>query len=63
MEHYDYHDRRTGAITGSSAKVLYHGVIGRGWVSRLDHAAYLGRELARAQHALTEGEPYVQDKA
>jgi uncharacterized protein DUF4346 len=29
-------------------------------LSRLDHAAYLGRELARAEHALTSGELYVQ---
>lgn len=30
-------------------------------VTLLDHAAYLGRELARAQAALVEGTPYVQD--
>jgi Domain of unknown function (DUF4346) len=30
--------------------------ISRNLVSRLDHAAYLGRELARAEHALTSGE-------
>jgi tetrahydromethanopterin S-methyltransferase subunit A len=32
-------------------------------LSRLDHAAYLGRELARAEHSLSTGEPYVQDRA
>jgi tetrahydromethanopterin S-methyltransferase subunit A len=30
---------------------------------RLDHAAYLGRELARAEHALSSGDEYVQDAA
>ena len=30
-------------------------------VSRLEHAAYLGRELQRAEEALRHGTPYVQD--
>ncbi|MGB7563268.1 MAG: DUF4346 domain-containing protein [Prochlorococcaceae cyanobacterium] len=30
-------------------------------LSRLDHALYLGRELAHAERCLDEGVPYVQD--
>jgi dihydropteroate synthase len=30
-------------------------------VSRLDHAAYLGRELVRAEQALLSGQEYIQD--
>ncbi|HIK38702.1 MAG: DUF4346 domain-containing protein [Geminocystis sp.] len=30
-------------------------------VSRLDHAAYLGREFVRAEYALATGEEYIQD--
>lgn len=30
-------------------------------MSYLDHAAYLGREFMRAERALVEGIPYVQD--
>lgn len=30
-------------------------------ISYLDHAAYLGRELVRAELALINGEPYIQD--
>lgn len=30
-------------------------------LSKLDHAAYLGRELMRAELALAHGEDYVQD--
>ncbi|MGB8703138.1 MAG: DUF4346 domain-containing protein [Thermosynechococcaceae cyanobacterium] len=30
-------------------------------VTKLDHAAYLGRELMRAEMALATGQPYVQD--
>jgi dihydropteroate synthase len=30
-------------------------------VTKLDHAAYLGREFMRAEMALATGQPYVQD--
>ena len=30
-------------------------------ISRLDHAAYLGREFVRAEEALVSGKEYVQD--
>ena len=30
-------------------------------VTRLDHAAYLGREFVRAEEALLNGEEYIQD--
>lgn len=30
-------------------------------LSRLDHAAYLGREFMRAEYALITGEEYIQD--
>ena len=50
-------------IEGRAAAELYHPAIDRGLISRLDHAAYLGRELARAESALENGGPYVQDAA
>ncbi|MEM4524601.1 MAG: DUF4346 domain-containing protein, partial [Archaeoglobaceae archaeon] len=31
-------------------------------VSRLDHAAYLGRELMKAEIALRLGKNYIQDR-
>jgi dihydropteroate synthase len=30
-------------------------------VTKYDHAAYLGRELMRAEIALAQGQPYIQD--
>lgn len=63
LERYAYDGRLLAALRGSSAKSLYDGVIARGWMTRLDHAAYLGRELARAERALQDGTPYVQDGA
>jgi tetrahydromethanopterin S-methyltransferase subunit A len=37
--------------------------IDRNLLSRLDHAAYLGRELASAEGGLAPGDHYVQDAA
>ena len=63
LEHYRNNGVLTTIIEGRSAAELYMTSIGRGLLSRLDHAAYLGRELARAEHALLSGEAYVQDAA
>jgi tetrahydromethanopterin S-methyltransferase subunit A len=63
LEHYRTEGVLDTVITGRIAAELYVPAIERGLVSRLDHAAYLGRELARAERALLAGEPYVQDAA
>ena len=63
LEHYANSGMLTAVIEGHTAAELYMTAIDRSLVSRLDHAAYLGRELARAEHALDVGEPYVQDAA
>jgi tetrahydromethanopterin S-methyltransferase subunit A len=42
---------------------MYSTIIENGWVSQLSHAAYLGKELARAELALRLGGEYVQDGA
>jgi len=38
-------------------------VVEEGLVTQLDHAAYLGRELAKAEVALKTGAHYEQDAA
>ena len=63
LEHYENDGLLDSVIEGKHAAELYHTAIERSLVSRLDHAAYLGRELARAEHALRAGEVYVQDAA
>ncbi len=63
LEHYSNKGVLDRMFTASSAAALYTTVIEAGLVSRLDHAAYLGRELARAEHALQSGDDYVQDRA
>lgn len=63
LEHYTNAGVLDCVIEGASSPALYAEAIRRNLISRLDHAAYLGRELARAERALERGEQYVQDKA
>lgn len=63
LEHYQNDGILDQIIEGKTAAELLVPAIERELVSRLDHAAYLGRELARAEYALSTGEPYVQDAA
>ncbi|MHB1094400.1 DUF4346 domain-containing protein [Thiobacillus sp.] len=63
LEHYANTGVLTGVIEGATSTALYGAVIAQDLISRLDHAAYLGRELARAEHALATGDAYVQDRA
>ena len=51
----------TLTIRGYNTLEIYQTIIKRGLLSRMDHAAYLGRELQKAYIALTTGVPYVQD--
>lgn len=48
-------------IKGKTADSIYAKIVELGLVSKLDHAAYLGSELAKAQIALQTGKEYVQD--
>lgn len=63
LEHYRNEGVLDLVIQGSHAAELYTPAIDKGLISRLDHAAYLGRELARAEQALSSGEGYIQDGA
>lgn len=53
------HDRVV--IKGRTAREILQTAIDLGLVSRLDHAAYLGRELEKAEIALKLGRCYMQD--
>lgn len=63
VEHYTNQGLLDCVMEGTSTGALYSGAIERQLVTRLDHAAYLGRELARAEQSLLEGTPFVQDAA
>lgn len=63
LEHYSNKGVLDRMLTATSAAALYTSIIEGKLISRLDHAAYLGRELARAEHAMQSGDDYVQDRA
>jgi tetrahydromethanopterin S-methyltransferase subunit A len=63
MEHYTTEGIVDAVIEGRKVAELYFPAIDRGLVTRLDHAAYLGRELERAERAMRTGENYIQDAA
>ena len=48
-------------IVGHSAKEVYEEIITKELVSRMEHAAYLGSELQKAEIAMLTGKEYVQD--
>jgi len=61
VEHMDSKGRLVRVIEGKTARDICLTLIRNGWVSRLEHAAYLGRDLARAELALRQDQPFTQD--
>lgn len=49
------------SIQGKTAKALYDTIIKQGLISRIEHAAYLGAELQKAEIALKLSKNYTQD--
>ncbi len=48
-------------IVGHSAQEIYEEIITKELVTRMEHAAYLGSELQKAEIAMITGKEYVQD--
>lgn len=63
LEHYGNDGVLRHIIEGKAAAELYTPAVQMNFISRLDHAAYLGRELARAEQSLRDGKPFMQDAA
>lgn len=63
LEHYETSGVLAHVFEGVNAGELYSTVLAHDLLSRLDHAAYLGKELALAERAVRAGEAYVQDRA
>ncbi|MBI4024867.1 MAG: DUF4346 domain-containing protein [Verrucomicrobia bacterium] len=63
LEHYRNDGVLDVVIEGRAPAEMYIPAIEKSLVSRLDHAAYLGKELARAEQALLNGGSFVQDAA
>jgi dihydropteroate synthase-like protein len=54
-------DKPINIIKGKTAEDVYAKIVEMGLITRLDHAAYLGTELAKAEIALKTGKDYIQD--
>jgi thymidylate synthase len=62
VQHYLSDGRKSKyEFSGRDAKELYKKILQENLVSQLDHAAYLGSELTRAQECLKNNREYVQD--
>jgi dihydropteroate synthase-like protein len=54
-------EKPVNIIKGKTAESVYAKIAELGLVTRVDHAAYLGNELAKAEIALKTGKQYIQD--
>jgi len=54
-------EKPSNIVKGKTAEAVYAKIVEMGLVTRLDHAAYLGNELAKAEVALKTGKEYIQD--
>ncbi|MBI4847106.1 MAG: DUF4346 domain-containing protein [Nitrospirae bacterium] len=63
IEHYSYDNKLLRKIEGNNSRDLYFTIIENKWVTELSHAAYLGKELARAEMSMKKGFKFVQDGA
>jgi len=56
-------EKPSNIFKGKTAKSVYLKIIQMGLVTRLDHSAYLGSELAKAEIALKTGKEFIQDNS
>jgi len=63
IEHYSNDGRLMHMIEGVDSPSICATLIEKKLISQLDHAAYLGRELAKAELSLISDSKYTQDQA
>lgn len=61
VEYYNYEKMLLEIIRGKNARTIYWTIIDYNWVSKIDHAAYLGKELMKAEYAITHNIKYEQN--
>lgn len=52
---------KKAVITSTNARAIYEEILRRNLISRMEHAAYLGMELEKAEIALKLDKQYIQD--
>lgn len=63
VEHYANNNQLLRIIKGDNARNICWTILENGWVTEMSHAAYLGKELTRAELSMKQGFKYIQDKA
>ncbi|TAJ19938.1 MAG: DUF4346 domain-containing protein [Dehalococcoidia bacterium] len=63
LDHYSPERRYLRTVKGASAEAICHTLVREGLITELSHAAYLGREVAKAEEALRWGLEFEQDRA
>ncbi len=63
VEHYKNNGRLLHIIEGKDAPTICSTILNMQLVSQMDHAAYLGRELAKAENSFHSNTKYIQDQA
>jgi len=63
VEHYSYDNTLLRVIEGDNSRDIYLTIIKNNWINDLSHAAYLGKELAKAELSIKKGFKYIQDGA
>ncbi len=62
VRYYDSKNNLKYTFAGVTTLQILHEIIKRKLISRLDHAAYLGKEIEKAIIALKDKLKYIQDK-
>ncbi len=63
VEYYANSGELLQTIIGDDASSIYYTIIEKEFISKLDHCAYLGKELTKAEYFIKYDIPYRQDKA
>jgi tetrahydromethanopterin S-methyltransferase subunit A len=63
IEHYSNNGVLRNIIEGNDSACICATLIEKNLISQLDHAAYLGRELAKAELSINSNTRYTQDRA
>ncbi len=63
VEHYSYDNKLLRTIEGKNSREIYFTIINNKWVTELSHAAYLGKELVKAELSIKKSFKFVQDGA
>jgi len=62
VDHYRADRRYGSSVVGTDAEALCHTLVRQGLISEVSHAAYIGREIAKAAEALRWELEYEQDR-